>query len=147
MLNFISSLKEQIEQILTLQLKKAIEAKELPEAEFAGLLVEYTPNKPFGDFASNVALFCAKKFKMSPQELAELILKDLDLSQTEFSSVNFKNGFLNFKLSSEFYNKALKQILEAKADYGTVNVGNGKQVIIEFVSANPTGPMHLGNAR
>lgn len=147
MLSFISSLKEQIEQILTLQLTKAIEAKELPEAEFDGFLVEYTPNKPFGDFASNVALFCAKRFKLPPQELAELILKDIDLSQTEFSAVNFKNGFLNFRLSAAFYSKALEQILEAKADYGTVNVGNGQKIVVEFVSANPTGPMHLGNAR
>lgn len=126
----------------------AIAAGELPQAEIAEFIVEKPSNKANGDFSSNIAMACAKSFKKAPRAIAQSIADNLDLSGTVFERMEIAGpGFLNFFLSGEYYSSILRDIFACGDDYGRSNYGNGKKIIVEFVSANPTGPMHIGNAR
>ena len=126
----------------------AIAAGELPQAEIAEFIVEKPSNKANGDFSSNIAMACAKSFKKAPRAIAQNIADHLDLSGTVFERMEIAGpGFLNFFLSGEYYSSILRDIFACGDDYGRSNYGNGKKIIVEFVSANPTGPMHIGNAR
>lgn len=126
----------------------AIAAGELPQAEIAEFIVEKPSNKANGDFSSNIAMACAKSFRKAPRAIAQSIADHLDLSGTVFERMEIAGpGFLNFFLSGEYYSSILRDIFACGDDYGRSNYGNGKKIIVEFVSANPTGPMHIGNAR
>ena len=126
----------------------AIAAGELPQAEIAEFIVEKPSNKANGDFSSNIAMACAKSFKKAPRAIAQSIADHIDLSGTVFERMEIAGpGFLNFFLSGEYYSSILRDIFACGDDYGRSNYGNGKKIIVEFVSANPTGPMHIGNAR
>lgn len=126
----------------------AIAAGELPQAEIAEFIVEKPSNKANGDFSSNIAMACAKSFKKAPRAIAQNIADHLDLSGTVFERMEIAGpGFLNFFLSGEYYSSILRDIFACGDDYGRSDYGNGKKIIVEFVSANPTGPMHVGNAR
>lgn len=126
----------------------AIAAGELPQAEIAEFIVEKPSNKANGDFSSNIAMACAKSFKKAPRVIAQIIADHLDLSGTVFERMEIAGpGFLNFFLSGEYYSSILRDIFACGDDYGRSDYGNGKKIIVEFVSANPTGPMHIGNAR
>ena len=126
----------------------AIAAGELPQAEIAEFIVEKPSNKANGDFSSNIAMACAKSFKKAPRAIAQIIADHLDLSGTVFERMEIAGpGFLNFFLSGEYYSSILRDIFACGDDYGRSDYGNGKKIIVEFVSANPTGPMHIGNAR
>lgn len=126
----------------------AIAAGELPQAEIAEFIVEKPSNKANGDFSSNIAMACAKSFKKAPRAIAQSIADHLDLSGTVFERMEIAGpGFLNFFLSGEYYSSILRDIFACGDDYGRSDYGNGKKIIVEFVSANPTGPMHIGNAR
>lgn len=126
----------------------AIAAGELPQAEIAEFIVEKPSNKANGDFSSNIAMACAKSFKKAPRAIAQNIADHLDLSGTVFERMEIAGpGFLNFFLSGEYYSSILRDIFACGDDYGRSDYGNGKKIIVEFVSANPTGPMHIGNAR
>lgn len=126
----------------------AIAAGELPQAEIAEFIVEKPSNKANGDFSSNIAMACAKSFRKAPRAIAQNIADHLDLSGTVFERMEIAGpGFLNFFLSGEYYSSILRDIFACGDDYGRSNYGNGKKIIVEFVSANPTGPMHIGNAR
>lgn len=126
----------------------AIKAGELPEAEIPGFIIETPANKANGDYSSNVAMAGAKAFKKAPRMIAESIVNHLDLTDTVFDRAEIAGpGFLNFFLSQKYYSEILKDVFACGEDYGKSNFGQGKKVIVEFVSANPTGPMHIGNAR
>lgn len=126
----------------------AIAAGELPQAEIAEFIVEKPSNKANGDFSSNIAMACAKSFKKAPRAIAQNIADHIDLSGTVFERMEIAGpGFLNFFLSGEYYSSILRDIFACGDDYGRSDYGNGKKIIVEFVSANPTGPMHIGNAR
>lgn len=126
----------------------AIAAGELPQAEIAEFIVEKPSNKANGDFSSNIAMACAKSFKKAPRAIAQSIADHIDLSGTVFERMEIAGpGFLNFFLSGEYYSSILRDIFACGDDYGRSDYGNGKKIIVEFVSANPTGPMHIGNAR
>lgn len=126
----------------------AIAAGELPQAEIAEFIVEKPSNKANGDFSSNIAMACAKSFRKAPRAIAQSIADHLDLSGTVFERMEIAGpGFLNFFLSGEYYSSILRDIFACGDDYGRSDYGNGKKIIVEFVSANPTGPMHIGNAR
>ena len=126
----------------------AIKAGELPEAEIPGFIIETPANKANGDYSSNVAMAGAKAFKKAPRMIAESIVNHLDLTDTVFDRAEIAGpGFLNFFLSQKYYSEILKDVFACGEDYGKSDFGQGKKVIVEFVSANPTGPMHIGNAR
>ncbi|NQU17369.1 MAG: arginine--tRNA ligase [Candidatus Saganbacteria bacterium] len=104
-----------------------------------------------GDFSSNVAFQLTKSLKKSPFQIAESLIDDLKKhkqSKALFSTISAaRNGFINFTLSLDFLQKNIKTIRKQDKKYGMSNLGMGKKVLIEFVSANPTGPLHIGHGR
>lgn len=127
---------------------KATAAGELPEAEMPPFNVEIPQDRANGDYSVNAAFVGAKVFRTAPIKIAQTIQKYIDLGDSYFSECSVAGaGFINFRLNDKFYADILADVLEKGADYGKSDYGKGEKVNVEFVSANPTGPMHIGNAR
>ena len=144
-LNTVKELKE----LLTDALSKATKTGALPTVdELVKFNVEVPADNKNGDFSTNIAMVNAKKFKLAPQQIAKLICENLKLNGTFFEKVEIAGpGFINFFLSRDFYAAIVADVLALKENYGRSEFGQNKKVMVEFVSANPTGPMHMGNAR
>ncbi len=129
-------------------LEKAIESGELINAEIPDFTIEVPADKKNGDYASNAAMAGARAFRTAPRKIAEAVVNNIDLSKTYMKSCEIAGpGFINFFLSPRYYSDVLREI-ETKGDaFGSSSFGKGEKVMVEFVSANPTGPMHMGNAR
>lgn len=137
-----------LRKLVSTAIENAIKAGELPDTEIPEFIIEVPANKANGDYSSNAAMAGARAFKKAPRMIAESIVKYLDLSDTVFDRVEIAGpGFLNFFLSQKYYSEILKDIFACGENYGKSDYGQGKKVLVEFVSANPTGPMHIGNAR
>ena len=137
-----------LKEAVTAALNNAIEAGDLPEAPLPGFIIEIPADNKNGDFATNAAMAGAKSFRMPPFKIAQAITAHLDLSGTFCERFETAGpGFINFFLGSDFYSAVVKNILSDPEGYGSSAFGNGEKVNVEFVSANPTGPMHMGNAR
>ena len=101
-----------------------------------------------GDFAANTAMVCARAFKLQPRKIAELICDKIDLTGSLFDRAEIAGpGFMNFFLGDKWFSDVVENVLSEKENFGRTELGKGKKVLVEFVSANPTGPMHIGNAR
>ena len=110
--------------------------------------IEIPKDKKNGDFSSNIAMKITKLVKKNPRETAQLILDNIDIEDTYIDRCEIAGpGFINFYLKKDWLYDALKLAHKMGADYGKTDMGNGERVVVEFVSANPTGPMHMGNAR
>ena len=109
--------------------------------------LEVPKDKQHGDFACNIAMVLAKALKTAPRNIADAIVSrianDSDIEKTEVAGA----GFINFYLTSNWLCETMKAVEEQGENYGKIDLGKGKKVMVEFVSANPTGPMHMGNAR
>ena len=109
--------------------------------------VETTRDPAHGDLASNAAMVLAKPAKTNPKELGQLIVERL-ATRAEFDSVSIAGpGFINMRLVSNFWTQLLPTVLKTGPEYGNCNLGKGETINVEYVSANPTGPMHIGHAR
>lgn len=129
-------------------IEKSIENGSLPKAEIPQFNIEIPANRDNGDYSSNAAFVCAKAFHRAPKQIAEEIVKNISLNGSYFTKCEVAGaGFLNFFLSAEFYADVLIDIHNLGENYGKSDFGKGKKYNVEFVSANPTGPMHMGNAR
>lgn len=139
--------KELREKILD-ALGRAVANGELPAEPLPAFNIEKPANSANGDFSSNIALAGAKAFKKAPRMIAQSIADNIDLEGTLFEKVEIAGpGFLNFYLSQRYYSEIVKDVITRGEGYGASDFGKGKKVLVEFVSANPTGPMHIGNAR
>ena len=148
MANLIQSAKDQINEILGKAYEKAAEKGELPAGGSIGGSVEIPKDTANGDYAANHAMTGARALHMAPRKIAEALAANMELDGTWFDSVEVAGpGFINFRLGRSWYGDVLKNIADEGADYGRIDVGHGKKCMVEFVSANPTGPMHMGNAR
>jgi len=137
-------IREEIKKILAEAVKKALGL----EVAVSELMVERPKNESFGDFSSPQALSLGKSLKQNPLELAGKIAEKIEDRETRFSRVEVTPpGFINFYLSDEFLRKQTAEILKKKEAFGKNNLGAGKSFQVEFVSANPTGPLTLGNGR
>ena len=137
-----NKLKKAIKDGLLETLKQEdIELEEIPEIK-----VEVPREKEHGDYATNIAMVMAKDFKRAPRQIAELLKENIDNKLIKDISVAGP-GFINFNLKNEWLYETIDLIDELKEDYGKVKVGQSKKVLIEFVSANPTGPLHVGHSR
>lgn len=149
MTNLMQGAREQIESLIMGAAAKAAENGTLPSYgdEVCGNID--VPRDPcHGDFASAWALSAAKSLKMAPRKIAEAVTAELDLNGSFFSSVEIAGaGFINFRFSENWYQAVLADIESSGRDYGRSDFGAGKRVMVEFVSANPTGLMTIGNAR
>lgn len=137
-----------LKQAITDAINKAIEKEELPQAEIPQFIIETPADRSHGDFATNVAMAGAKAFRMPPFKIAQAITANLDLENTMCEKFETAGpGFINFFLGADFYSNVITEILDDPESYGCSDYGKGEKVMVEFVSANPTGPMHMGNAR
>lgn len=140
--------KEQLKQIIETAIKKAIDKGDLPQAETPEFIIETPADRSHGDLATNAAMAGARAFRMPPFKIAQSITQNINLEETLFEKCEIAGpGFINFFYSSKFYTDVLRDIEQDKENYGRTDYGKGKKVMVEFVSANPTGPMHMGNAR
>ncbi len=138
----------QLKKAVTNAIEKAIANGELPQAEIPQFIVETPADRTHGDFATNAAMAGAKAFRMPPFKIAQAITQNLDLDGTMFERFETAGpGFINFFLGTEFYTNVIREILADPEGYGRSEYGRDEKVMVEFVSANPTGPMHMGNAR
>lgn len=147
-LNFVKLAKEQLREKILEALGICITNEKLPAFPIKNFTIEIPANRAHGDFATNIAMVCAKSFKMSPLSIAQIITENMNFEDTYFSRYNIVSpGFINVFFKDEWFKDVLLGINNDKNDYGRSNIGLKKKVMVEFVSANPTGPMHLGNAR
>ena len=143
-----STAVSQLKNAVTAAIKKAIENGELPQAQLYDFIIETPADTTHGDFATNAAMAGAKAFRMPPFKIAQAITGNLDLDGTMFDRFETAGpGFINFFLSADFYASVVSEIIADPEGYGSSDFGKGEKVMVEFVSANPTGPMHMGNAR
>ena len=148
MANMIKSAKEKIDSILNEAYLKAAEKGQLPAGVQLSGTVEIPKDVQNGDYAANHAMAGARAFHMAPRKIAEALIENADLEGGWFSSVDVAGpGFINFRLSDRWYADVIKAVNDEGMDYGRTNEGRGQKCMVEFVSANPTGPMHMGNAR
>ena len=138
----------ELKEKIVAAVNSAVANGELPQADMPDFIIEKPQDKKNGDFSSNIAMAGARAYKKAPRMIAESIVSNLDLEGTLFEKAEIAGpGFINFFLSDEYYAKVLKDVVESGEDYGKSDYGEGKKILVEFVSANPTGPMHIGNAR
>lgn len=128
--------------------EKAMAEGLLPEAELPDFIIETPADREHGDLAANAALVWARAFKRAPAVIAAALLKELELGDTFVEKPEIAGpGFMNFRLGDAYYAAVLKEICDSGESYGSLDIGKGEKIMLEFVSANPTGPMHIGNAR
>lgn len=148
MSDLIKSASLQLRELITDALGVLVAEGVAPAEPLPSFVIEIPADKSHGDFAANTAMVCAKAFKMPPRKIAELIIEKIDLGGSVFDRAEIAGpGFMNFFLSRKWFADTVENVLAEKDSYGRTDYGSGKRVLVEFVSANPTGPMHIGNAR
>ncbi len=148
MADMIQLAKDQINELLQAACQKAAAAGQLPADAVLSGGVEIPKDTANGDFAANHAMVGARTLHMPPRKIAQTLLENMDLAGSFFASAEAAGpGFMNFRLADSWYGEVLRAVCAQGADYGRCNDGGGKKLMVEFVSANPTGPMHMGNAR
>ena len=148
MANLIQLAKDQVSQLTDQAYQAAAAAGVLPAGVTVKGSVEIPKDPQNGDYASSFAMAGAKAMKMAPRAIAQAVVDHMDLTGTIFASVEIAGpGFLNFRLGPKWYGDVLAEIEAEGPLYGQSSEGQGRKVMVEFVSANPTGPMHMGNAR
>lgn len=144
----VKSTRESIKTLIDSAVKKAIADGVLPSAELKSFNIEVPADRTHGDFAVNAAMVWTKLFRMPPRAIADIIVNNLSLDGTFIDRAEVAGpGFINLFLSDRYYAAIVSDVLEKGEDYGSSDIGKGQKVMVEFVSANPTGPMHIGNAR
>ena len=140
-------MKEFIEKTVTAAIEQLQNQDVLPAALSYQVKVERCREPKHGDFACNIALMLSKEGKVPPRDLAQKIVEQIP-SSTKIAKIEIAGpGFINFFLTENASQQIIKEILNAGDAYGFHTTGKGKRVHLEFVSANPTGPMHVGHGR
>jgi len=148
MSDLIKKASMQLREMIIDSLGVLVAERAVPAVPIPDFTIEIPADKSHGDFAANTAMVCAKAFKMPPRKIAELITEKIQLSGTMFEKTEVAGpGFMNFFLGRQWFSEVVENVLAEGDNYGKTNTGAGKRVLVEFVSANPTGPMHIGNAR
>lgn len=144
----VAAAKKEASQLIYTAIEKAVAAGELPAEAAPAFNVEIPGDVKNGDFATNAAMVSAKAFRLPPRKIAEIIVANADCEKTGFDRLEIAGpGFINFFLSHSWFEDVVRAANTEKEDWGRTDFGEGKKINVEFVSANPTGPMHLGNAR
>lgn len=145
----VTKAKEQIEKTIKDAIENAVKTGGLKEYDTLPKFTIETPaNRTHGDYAVNVALVCAKTFAKAPRMIAETILENANFEDTYIDRAEIAGpGFINFFLNDDYYADIVRDVNEKGENYGKSDFGKNKRILVEFVSANPTGPMHIGNAR
>ena len=148
MSKMVKEVENKLYEAIENAVKSAIENGDLPQADIPKFIIEKPADKKNGDFSSNIAMAGARAFHGAPRMIAEAIVKNFSLDGGYIDRCEIAGpGFINFYLSDKYYSDVLKDIVASGDSYGHSDYGEGKRILVEFVSANPTGPMHIGNAR
>ena len=148
MANLIQAAKDQVAALTQQAYEKAAQAGQLPGGLEVKGSVEIPKDVSHGDYASSFAMAGAKAMHMAPRSIAQIICDNLELAGSFFQKAEIAGpGFLNFTLGPKWYGQIMADVEAEGVRYGQSDVGRGEKVMVEFVSANPTGPMHMGNAR
>ncbi len=144
----VDKAQNQIKHLVTNAIECAMAKELLVRAQVPAFGIEVPADRANGDFSTNAAMVGARAFRLAPRKIAEIICDNILLDGTYFEKVEIAGpGFINFFLCADYYSDILFEINEAGDSYGRSDYGKGQKVNVEFVSANPTGPMHMGNAR
>lgn len=146
-MNIIEDTKSALRQAVVAACQKAMADGTLPEAELPDFVIETPKDEKNGDFSTNVAMQLTRIMRQNPRKIAEAIVSGIDLPELIDHIDIAGPGFINFYLVSNWLHAILPAIQEEDGDYGKSNAGQGERVQVEFVSANPTGLLHMGNAR
>lgn len=148
MSKLVKQATDRLHTLIVDALGQAVAEGEIPAEPIPSFNIEVPANRDNGDYSTNVAFVCAKVFRCAPRKVADLVAKNIQLKGSYFEKCSVAGaGFVNFTLTKDFYADILANVKSLGKDYGRSNYGEGKKVNVEFVSANPTGPMHMGNAR
>ena len=141
-------MKTSIKHFIYGALESARDAGELELSPFPEILVEKPKDEKMGDFSTNIAMALAKSERKNPRAIAEIITRYLNNVSDDLSKVEIAGpGFINVRMSQEFFLQRLRNAVNQGNDFGQTDVGKGIKIMIEFVSANPTGPLHVGHGR
>lgn len=144
----VNEVQNKLKKIIACASEKAAEKGTLAAVPSGTFNVEIPADRANGDFSTNAAMAWARELKNAPRKIADAIIAEVSLEGTYFERVEVAGpGFINFYLGDRYYADILKDIRAKGKDYGRSDYGKGKRINVEFVSANPTGPMHMGNAR
>lgn len=147
-MDVVANMQQELAGFLTKAAQAAKEAGKLEYSELPDFVIEVPREKEHGDFASNLALLLAKEAKKSPREIASILVDYLETDYTFITETKIAGpGFINFRLRPSWLYAALESADRKDKNFGRSNIGKGKKVQVEFVSANPTGTLHMGNAR
>jgi len=148
MINMIQNAKDQVLALTLAAYRAAVDKDQLPADVEVKANVEIPKDTANGDYTTTFALAAAKAMRKSPRDIAAILKENMDLAGSYFSSVEIAGvGFLNFRLGSKWFQDVLAAVESEGDSYGRSDSLKGKKYMVEFVSANPTGPMHMGNAR
>jgi arginyl-tRNA synthetase len=148
MRNIIEELREQVRNTVRKAFSAAVAKGDLPDVVIGEIAVETPKEKEHGEFSTNLAMQLAKQARKRPSQIADILIANMDFSGTYIEKAKCAGpGFINFYLELSWLYDALRIIDLEGEDYGKINIGKGSKVMVEFVSANPTGPLHMGNAR
>ena len=141
-------MKEILRDLITKGLESCFADGTLTAGQVPDIVIEKPAHQEHGDFATNVAMVLAKLEKKAPRMVADTLISHMDTSDGIFDRVEIAGpGFINFHIKKEFWQQTLKTIAALGDTYGRSRIGAGKKVQVEFVSANPTGPLHIGHGR
>lgn len=147
-MNPIQTAIQQASDLLTSAYLSAVKASDLPQAEISAPQIEIPRDLRNGDYASSFAMQNAKTLRLPPRKIAEALTAHAKLEGTCFASLEIAGpGFLNLRLAHSWFEDVLRGIVREGGDYGCTSADKPEKIMVEFVSANPTGPMHMGNAR
>ena len=147
-MNMIQKAKEQVQELTKQAYAAAVKENLLPEGVTVEPSVEIPKDVSNGDYTTTFCLAAAKAMKMNPRQVATILTEHMALEDSYFTSVEIAGpGFMNFRLGDKWFGDTVTVIEAAGADYGCSDMLKGRRIMVEFVSANPTGPMHMGNAR
>ena len=148
MSNKIQEARAQVAELTQAAYQRAVEVGKLPAGAEVKATIEIPKDTSHGDYASSYAMAGARALHQAPRAIAQTIVDHLDLEGSYFQKVEIAGpGFLNFTLGPKWYQAVLADVEQEGTGYGSNSEGGGEKVMVEFVSANPTGPMHMGNAR
>jgi arginyl-tRNA synthetase len=141
-------MKRKIDNILRTTIQQCMESGQLDKISLPHHVIEVPNNPDHGHFATNLPLVLASSLKLPPRELAKIIVEQLVDKENFLEKAEIAGpGFINFTIKTDEWHKALTKIIALEGDYGRNNLGRGEKIVVEYVSANPTGPLHLGHGR
>lgn len=146
--NMIELAKQQVKETVMNALGRLVAEGKIEAVPLPAFNVERPADVSHGDFSCNAAMASAKALRNNPRVIGQMIADAAVLDGTVFEKIEVAGpGFLNFFISPLWFNETVGEVISSGSDYGKTELGKGKRVLVEFVSANPTGPMHIGNAR